>query len=231
MTLKTDVRKKLQQLADEDFKKFNSKICCDEKSENMIGVRIPLLRKFAKEIARESAKEYLDGDNYTLFEEKLLFGFVLSYAKLTEEEQSEYYKKFYIICDNWAVCDCCCSSFKFIAKNKELYKHILLPYLHSEKEYEVRLAVVTLMNYFLTDDYKDFALDKFTSVTHEGYYVQMAVAWALSTAYIKYPDEVETILGKKILPKFTHNKAISKICDSLRVDKKKKEHIKEYRVK
>ena len=54
----------------------------------------------------------------------------------------------------------------------------------------------------------------------------MANAWLISICYIKYPDKTNKYLRNNNLDDFTYNKAISKICDSYRVDKKDKEILK-----
>lgn len=101
--------------------------------------------------------------------------------------------------------------------------------MDSEKEYELRFAAVILMDYYLTDDYIDFSLNWLKSVKSEYYYVQMAVAWALCTAFTKYQDKVMPVLESKTLPKDVQNRTISKIRDSFRVDRNTKEYLKTLR--
>ena len=64
----------------------------------------------------------------------------------------------------------------------------------------------------------------------DSYYVKMAMAWLLSITYINYKKETIEFLNTGLLDKFTHNKTISKICDSYRVSKKDKEEIKKLRM-
>ena len=98
-------------------------------------------------------------------------------------------------------------------------------YINSDKEYEIRFALVMYLNYFLTDEYIDRILEKVDKVINKEYYVQMATAWLISYAYIKQKDKTEEYLLKNNLDVFTQNKSIQKICESYRVNKNDKEKI------
>ncbi|MEI3235136.1 MAG: DNA alkylation repair protein [Intestinibacter bartlettii] len=87
--------------------------------------------------------------------------------------------------DNWAICDSFCNSLKFVNKNKEKVWEFIQPYLKSNKEFEIRFAVVIILNYYITEDYIDLVLETLDEVKHEGYYVKMAVAWAYITVFCK----------------------------------------------
>ena len=102
--------------------------------------------------------------------------------------------------------------------------------MYSDKEYEVRFSTVILMDYYICDEYIDFVLDYLTSVKSSYYYVNMAVAWALSVAFVKYKEKVLPLIKSKRLPKDVHNMTISKIRDSLRVDSDTKKYLKTLRV-
>ena len=96
-----EIRKKLNSLSDQEYKKFHSSLCPNAK--NMIGVRIPELRRMAKEIANTNGKEFLEKYQFEYYEERMLQGFVIGYMKLTIEERIKYLDKFginYIVLDN-----------------------------------------------------------------------------------------------------------------------------------
>ena len=61
--------------------------------------------------------------------------------------------------------------------------------------------------------------------------MKMAVAWAISVCYVKFPKETFQYLKTDHLDDFTHNKAIQKICESYRVSKEEKEKLKEWKRK
>lgn len=200
--------------------------------ENILGLRVPDVRALAKEIAHGQWEEYLvrPGDFY--MEERMLHGMVLGQIKIDNAE--EYLKlvdRFVSQINSWSVCDT--FSFaggrKFVEKHRELVFGHLQHFLRSPNEYEVRFGVVMLMQYFITPDNTDWFMDLMESVTHSGYYVRMAVAWAISVAYVKSPDRVYTRLTTSPLDDWTFNKSLSKITESYRVTPDDKTRIRALR--
>ena len=104
-------------------------------------------------------------------------------------------------------------------------------YLASKQEYELRFAVVCLLDFFVNETYIEQVLDVLVQVHHDGYYVKMAVAWAISVCYVKFPEKTEKILEENLLDDFTHNKSIQKIRESYRVTKENKERLQKMRRK
>lgn len=220
--MKLDIRQELFAAADPKYKAFHKKLIPDVQEDKIIGVRIPQLRKLGKK---------LESDDFAwdYYEEVMLHGFYIGYKKMEYSERLSLLDEFVPRIDNWAVCDCVCASLKFIEKKRTEFLQYLKKYMDSEKEYELRFAAVILMDYYLTDDYIDFSLNWLKSVKSEYYYVQMAVAWALCTAFTKYQDKVMPVLESKTLPKDVQNRTISKIRDSFRVDRNTKEYLKTLR--
>ena len=103
--------------------------------------------------------------------------------------------------------------------------------MSSTQEYEIRFAVVCLLDFFIQEDFIDRILSFFSSIHHDGYYVKMAIAWAVSVCYVKFPEKTESFLLQNTLDDFTHNKAIQKIRESFRVSKEKKEKLKQWKRK
>ncbi|MFW5647387.1 MAG: DNA alkylation repair protein, partial [Acetivibrio ethanolgignens] len=100
-------------------------------------------------------------------------------------------------------------------------------YLESDREYFIRFGVVMLLDYYVDGEYLEKLYAVFDSIHHEGYYVKMAVAWALSVCYVKFPKETRRYLeNNKALDDFTYNKAIQKTCESYRVEPEEKERLK-----
>ncbi|MGN1032743.1 MAG: DNA alkylation repair protein [Intestinibacter sp.] len=219
-----DLRNKLFELSDEKYKKFHSGLCPN--TDNIIGVRLPQLRQIAKEIAKGDWRGYLENCLEDYYEENLINGLVIAYAKCNVEEKLQYIKGFVPKIDNWAVCDSFCNSLKFTTKNKETLWEFLQPYLNSSKEFEVRFAVVMMLNYYITEEYIDIVLKSLDKINHNGYYVKMAVAWAVSICFIHFEDKTMDFLKNNNLDDFTYNKSLQKICESLRVDKYTKVLIK-----
>lgn len=227
-----NIREKLFELQDQKYKEFNvMNTNLKHDSENVIGVRIPDLREIAKKIAKGNAEEYLENNPKQYHEEKMLQGFVIGYMKTSLEKRLEYLDNFVPIIDSWDICDCCVSTYKFVTKNqKEVWKY-LKKYLASKKEFELRFAVIMLMDYYITEEYIDEILKIYDKIKSEKYYVKMGVAWALSVCYVKFPEKTMKFLKNNHLDDFTYNKALQKIIESYRVEKGQKEQIKKMKRK
>lgn len=226
-----DVRKKLAALRDEAFKAFNDKLVPG--TGETMGVRVPKVRELARELAKTDARGFLDemeaADGSGFYQEELMLqGMVIGYGKLSLEERFRRLDAWVPRINSWAVCDCGNSTLKFMKKYPEESFAYVCKYLDSEREYEVRFAVVTLMEHFVTEEYIDRLLEIYQRVSHEGYYVKMAVAWAVSVCYVKFPEKTGKLLEKESreaggLSDWTHNKAIQKIRESRRVSDEDKE--------
>lgn len=225
-TLRGHLREQLEQLAETEYQKFSASLIPNIESGNILGVRLPELRKLAKPIAKGDFKAYLQEalkcTENEYFEEIMIQGMVIGYAKADIEELLQYAADFVPKINNWSICDSFCIGLKFTSKNKERVWSFLQPYLSSVQEYELRFGVVMLLNYYVDQEYIDEVLKVMNRIKHEGYYVKMAVAWALSICYIKLPQQTMTLLKDNLLDDFTYNKALQKITESYRIDQETK---------
>ena len=217
------VKERLIELAEGQYQVFSSSLIPGCK--NMLGCRIPGLRKLAKEICQSDFRAYLENPAEDYFEEVMLQGFVIGYAKLTIEERLSYAEKFIPKISDWSVNDGFCSTFKAAAKNREQVWEFLQPYAKSEKEFEIRVAAVMYMDYYLTEEYIDRVLEMLFSMKQTDYYAMMGIAWALATAYAKFPEKTRAALEWD-WPKTTFNKAIQKMCESYRVSAEDKAELR-----
>lgn len=231
-----EVRKQIMPMAEAKYREFTSRLL--PYTDHILGVRLPKLRRLAKQIAQSENADLPDWRSFEkeipfYFEEIMLQGMVLGYVKVEGKEACEellsYIKAFVPKIANWSVCDSFCSSLKFTKQYKNRVWQFLMPYLHSNKEYELRFGIVMLLFYYIEDDYIEEVLDILKQIRHEAYYVKMAAAWNLSLCYIVYPEAVEEILKQKELDRFTHNKTIQKICESRQVMPKTKQKIQNYK--
>lgn len=214
----------LFQNADKQYQKFHSGLCPN--TDNIIGVRIPKLREIAKRIAKENPREFLKEINIKYYETVMLYGMVIGYMKAELKERQNYLDIFVPQIDNWAVCDCCTSTYKFTNKNLEAMFQYIQKYLNSSKEFEIRFGVIMLMDYYLIDEYIDRVIEILGKIRHDGYYVKMGVAWAISFAFVKYEEKTRNFLNNNQLDDFTYNKALQKIIESNRVSNEKKDEIR-----
>ena len=211
----------LQSIADIDYQKLNIKLGIKEPS---FGVKIPELRKIAKEIIKGDYKAFLKQNKHKYYEEIILHGLIIGYIKDLNEAISELNKYINYI-DSWATCDTMVANLKIISKNLDKMYPLVLSYLYDESPWIRRVGVVILLNYYVCDDYIDDIIIEITKIKLDDYYVKMAVAWLIQVAYIKYPIKIIDFLRFDQIDDWTHNKAIQKIRESLKVSPKEKEKL------
>lgn len=222
-----EITEHIKSLSDSKYKEFHSSLC--PRTDNILGVRVPILRNYAKELVDEDWEQTYKNIGNEYYEETMLKGMILGIAKMSLEKQLVYLQEFIPKIDNWAVCDITCAGLKFVKKNREEVLKFLQQYLKSDKEFEIRFAIVILLEYYIIDEYVEQVIQILNNINHtEYYYVKMAVAWALSIAYIKYPEITTNYLQDKNnhLDKDTYNKALQKIIESNRVSKREKNKIR-----
>lgn len=229
MVIDKGIRGQLMELAEEPYQKFSSALI--PTINNVLGVRLPLLRKLAKQIAKEDWRSYLEHAEDDYFEEVMLQGMVIGCLKTDINEILRYVAWFVPKMDNWSVCDSFCVGLKATKQNKELVWQFVQPYLASAKEYEMRFGVVMLLNYYIEEKYICEVLKRLDNAKHEGYYVKMAVAWALSICHIKQPEATMSYLATHSLDPFTCNKALQKIIESHQVTPENKAIIRSMKQK
>lgn len=184
--------------------------------ENVLGIRIPLLRRLAREIARGDWRAYLAHNECLWFEERMLEGLVISYAPCPIEEKLPLVHRFVSHIDNWALCDCFCWRLK--PAEREPMWEFIQPYFRSEREYDLRFAAVMGLGNFVDEAHLDALLTRLDAVRHEGYYARMGVAWAVSVCYAKFPERTLDYLHRSTLDDWTFHKALQKIRESRRVE-------------
>ena len=224
--MKQEIKKKIIELSDEKYKEFHSKLCPG--TNNIIGVRVPLLRNYAKELFNEQTwKETIKQIDDEYYEEIMLQGMIIGLARKEYINNVLQYVENYIPkIDNWAICDVFCAGLKITQKNKKKVWDFIEKYFKSDKEFEIRFAIVMILDYFIDEEHlkKDFKV--FNLIHHEGYYVKMAVAWAISICIIKYYDETILYLKEAQIDNWTYNKAIQKAIESYRLSDEKKQNLR-----
>lgn len=219
------LRQRLLSLQDEKYQKFHSDLCPG--IENIIGIRTPVLRQLAAEIVKSGDwRAYLQKALHGPFiysEEATLCGMVLGLLKTDFDEILGYLQLFVPRIDSWSICDVTCAGLKIFKKHQAAGRSFLDQYLASANEYELRFAIIMLMAYYHDDSYIDDTLQVLNSTRHEGYYVKMAVAWALQLCFVKQRDKTLILFQHNNLDDFTLNKALQKCRESFRVSAADKE--------
>jgi len=212
-----NIKNVLNENVDEKFKDFTSALIPG--SRPILGVRVPILRKIAKEIARGDWRRYLKEATEDTYEEVAVKGFVIGYVKEELDVLLPYIVEHIEKINDWSLCDGFCSTLKIVAKHRDEFLEFLLPYGKEDDEFKQRVVAVMLMTYYLTDDYVDMTLKVLDSLKNEQYYCKMAVAWAVATAWAKQREKTYCYMqnGNNSLDDWTYNKAIQKMLESYRV--------------
>ena len=229
--MNTKIDKKLRDLADSDYKAFNQKII--PTGYEVLGVRMPALKRLAREIAAwPEVESWLDRAEFPTYEHVLLYGLVLANMKKWPLERVfRYLDPLIERFDNWAHVDTLISAFKIFARYPdEVFAHFL-PLKTDEREFSKRVFVILLMDFYLDEAHVGETLRHFTQVPQGQYYVDMAIAWALSVALVKFYDRTVPLIEKRVFTKFVHNKAIQKARESFRVPQETKSYLNSLKIR
>ena len=223
-----EIRNKLFTLQDKKYHDFQSKLIPTVAIDNIIGVRTPDLRKYAKELSkRGDIKDFLNLLPHKYFDENQLHAFIVSEIKdfdLCIQEVS----RFLPFVDNWATCDQMSPKI-FKKHHSELLKYIK-EWLSSDKTYVVRFAIGMLMEHFLNEDFDIAYPERITKIKSNEYYVNMMIAWYFATALAKQYNLVLPFIENKCLDSWTHNKTIQKAIESNRITDEQKAYLKKLKV-
>ncbi len=197
---------------------------------NLIGIRTPKLKKIAKEISLGNYDNFIKLNTHKYYEETIIHALVISNLK-DINIVINYIDNFLNYIDNWATCDILCGSLKIVNKNKEIFFNYIKNKIKNTNPWIKRFCFVLLLDYFLEDKYIKEIFNLTNKYNTKDYYVNMAIAWLISIAYIKNKNATINYLKNNKLDNFTHNKAIQKIRESTRITLEDKELIKNLRRK
>lgn len=218
------IQDRLFELQDLEYKEFHSKLMPTVCEEKIIGVRVPQLRKFAKELNKSEYKtEFLSTLPHKYYEEDNLHAFLIEQIKDFDECISAL-DNFLLFVDNWATCDMMAP--KVLGKSPEKLYEKIEEWVKSSHTYTVRFAVVTLMKFFMNERLDEKHLRLISSIKSDEYYINMAIAWYFATALSSNWEMVVPYIEKQKLDKWIHNKTIQKAVESYRITKEQKEYLK-----
>lgn len=241
----TELQILLHQMGNATYQAFQMKLIPGE--DNVIGIKLPVLRDMARQIAKGNAASFLKVAKLETYEERMIKGFVIGQMKADFKIICREVETFVPHISNWSVCDSFCAGLKCFKKHGKEGYEFLQPYLFSQKEFEKRFGIVMLMDYYIQDDFIEEVLSYLIHVHNEDYYVNMAVAWAISVCFVKYPVKTKEALimvyqklkhqdessledsllcteqsgdfnqAGQWINKFTYQKSLQKILESYRV--------------
>ena len=224
-----DICKELFLLQDLEYKEFHSRLLPSIDDKAIIGIRIPMLRKFAKNIANTpEAEAFMAHLPHKYYEENNLHAFLIEQIKDYDEALRQT-ERFLPYIDNWATCD----SFlpKIFKKNTDKLIVKINQWLKSDKPYTIRYAIGLLMSLYLDEGFKAEYAEEVSKIKSEEYYVNMMIAWYFATALAKQYDATIPYLTEKRLDKWVHNKTIQKATESRRILPETKEMLKKLKIK
>ncbi|WP_081984411.1 DNA alkylation repair protein [Treponema sp. OMZ 838] len=224
------IQSKLLSMQDISYRDFNAKLIPTVDPKLMIGIRTPLLRKFAKDLFKMEPKQaaaFMQTLPHRYFEENNLHAFLIENIKDFDTAITET-ERFLPFIDNWATCDTFAPPL-FKKHPDEIYQKILL-WIRSHRTYTVRYAINLLLSNYLDDRFKPEMLELVASVKSDEYYINMMIAWYFSFALIKQYDAALPYIKKQTLAPFTHNKTIQKAIESRRISPEIKDYLRTLKV-
>ena len=216
-------------LQDEEYREFNSKLIPTVAKENVIGIRIPVLRKYEKEIRNtEKSNEFLNSLPHKYTEEYNLHALLLENIK-SYEDTIKALNDFLPFVDNWATCDI--MSIKIFKKYLDILPDQLDIWLKSSHTYTIRFAIKMYMSYYLDENFDVAYMTKISKIQSDEYYVNMMIAWYFATALAKQYETAIKFLEENKLSQWVHNKTIQKAIESYRITDEQKTYLKTLKLK
>ena len=216
-------------LQDEEYREFNSKLIPTVAKENVIGIRIPVLRKYEKEIRNtEKAKEFLNSLPHKYTEEYNLHALLLENINSYNDTITAL-NDFLPFVDNWATCDI--MSIKIFRNHLDILPEQLDIWLNSTHTYTIRFAIKMYMTYYLDENFDLSFMTKISKLRSDEYYVNMMLSWYFATALAKQYDSAIKFLEEKKLSGWVHNKTIQKAIESYRITDEQKTYLRTLKCK
>lgn len=214
---------------DDSYREFHAKLVPNV--NNILGLRGPIAKQIAKKYANtDTGKAFLDSLPHTYYDENLVHGYMLGYLKSDTDQLKNRIVDFLPYVDNWGVCDSMTCSLKNFFKEPDTVSDFIFSCLNSDKTYTVRFGIVSLLSYYINDNYIDKVINSTLTVKSEEYYIKMAIAWLFSVCLVKKYDKAIKVIENKLLDKWTHNKAIQKSIESFRITKEQKEYLRTLKI-
>lgn len=224
-----EIRNKLFEMQDLQYRDFHSKLAPTIEKEKIIGVRTPQLRKYAKELAkRDGIEEFLSALPHEYYDERNLHGFIISETK-DFATAVKYVDEFLPCVDNWATCDLL--SPKAFKKNPDLLRGEIDRWIASDLTYTKRFGIEMAMSHFLDERFDESLSETISKIRSDEYYVKMMVAWYFATALAKQWESSVKYIENKCLDEWTHNKSIQKAVESYRITDEQKAYLRRLKIR
>ena len=224
-----DVRKRLFEMQDTGYRDFHARLVPTVEKEKIIGIRTPILRKFAKEFGKtERSEMFLKVLPHQYYEENNLHGLLIEQIRDYDKCLKEL-ERFLPYIDNWATCDML--AVKVVKKHLDTFIDEVYRWMESDHAYTIRFGISMLMRYYLEDAFQMEYPEKVAQIRSEEYYVNMMRAWYVATALAKQYDKILPFIEKQKLDVWTHNKTIQKAIERYRITPEQKEYLRGLKIK
>ena len=224
-----DVQKRLFEMQDAEYRDFHAKLVPTMEKTKFIGIRTPMLRKFAKKFGKtEESEIFLQVLPHQYYEENNLHGLLIEqirdYDKCLEELE-----RFLPFIDNWAICDLL--ALHMMKKHRDVFIREVFRWIESDQPYTIRFGIGMLMRHYLDEEFKPEYPEKVAAIRSEEYYVNMMRAWYFATALAKQYEKVLPFLEERRMDVWTHNKTIQKAIESCRITPEQKAYLRTLRIR
>lgn len=237
MIILKNIYEDLKKLSSYQTKSFNEKLIPNINSDLILGVKIPEIRKYLKTLSDDEAFIFMNVLPHNSLEENILHMLLIGKKSKIIEELFTKLDIFVPYIISWSDCDIFRTKLfeKVNTKEQVFVRDKLLSYVSSDNAYTCRFGIVTLLNYFLDENYQSEDLQKICNIDFskfkDDYYVKMAVAWYISFGIIKRYAEFIKVLENSSLDVWIHNKAIQKATESFRISEERKNYLRTLRRK
>lgn len=223
------IYKQLLAVQDLKYRDFQYKLMPGVDYERILGVRLPELRKLAKELAKDNEiEDFTTNIPHQYYDENNLHGLII--AEISDYDRCiKEIDRFLPCIDNWATCDTLHP--KAFKKNHTRLLRDIRRWMKSKETFTIRFGIEMLMTHFLDDDFKSEYLEWVAAVRNEEYYIKMMVAWYFATALAKQWNATIPFVESRILVPWTHNKTIQKAIESYRITVEQKEYLRGLKIK
>lgn len=222
-----EIKKHLFELQDMAYRDFHSRLMPGIDKETVIGIRVPVLRKYAKSIAgTELAEKFIKELPHRYYEENNLHMMLITRIKDYDRCLLEI-ERFLPYIDNWATCDF--PAPKCFENHKEDLLPVIKRWIASSETYTIRYGMGMLMRLYLDADFDPEYVRIVAEVKSDEYYVNMMIAWYMATALAKQWDVVIPYIEEHRMPDWVHRKTIQKAVESYRITDEQKRYLKGYR--
>lgn len=224
--MKHPIEHDIYHAVDDDCREFMIKLLPTIDKERILGLRGPKAKEIAKRYANtDTGEAFMRKAPHKYYDENLVHGYMLGFLRCDDVEK--WILRFMICIDNWAVCDTMVSNLKWFFKDRKRGYELVSKLMHQTfTQYPLRAGIVSLLCYYVDDEYIDRVLEYAKSIKSQFYYVNMAVAWLVSVCLAKQYEKTIKLIEANQLDEWIHNKAIQKAIESYRITEEQKNYLR-----